>query len=133
MKQIKTVIWLVAIICIIVMARSYTFAGYCSKCKHGDDTCPPGWNGGGTCWWGGGAFCLGNGSCPVADGIPPPVITDGACNPTSNPNDFCQTKTITVWTSTCSVTCRIRPFISCDCITTGGRTGNLYSYSHVDC
>ena len=98
-------------------------AGECRKClERGDDICPPGIILTADCDWEGGAICNGFGNCPFPDGVRP-IFKDGECGDSDLKSDKCELEQIDIATAFCAVTCKIVPFIRCDCERTGGRSG----------
>jgi len=104
--------------------------GVCENCKPGNDTCPRHTSGGGHCDWEGGALCTGSGSCPLGSGVAPDLSNkDAKCEYDGNPNSNCTIRdNQEFWTSKCAVYCRIIPFVSCNCLKSGARNGQFYSY-----
>ncbi len=121
----------------LVVAVIITVVGFaegpCEKCIPGFTSCTPGFSGGGTCQWSGGAICTGTGSCPIGGGTTA-EYRDAECMKFQPPTSNCTLrKNADILASRCTVTCRVVPFISCDCIKTGISNGVGYIFKGTDC
>lgn len=80
--------------------------------------CKSGNSGGGQCEWEGGAVCTGYGSCITPQ---EPTCHDGVCTDSCDEDASCKYGYSTpVLMHRCAVTCKVVPFVSCSCITSGG-------------